>query len=158
MILRETIGKLPKQKGGYYFLKIEGKIVEQFSRGKATRLICNINEVVSIRCGLNHFGDGNFFIIISSKNFKLLGLQLGAKVSFDLKEDPNPLGVDIPEVLDALLIQDEELKKQFNNYTDGKKRSLIYTINRVKNIDLQIEKALNFFEEERLKSLRKKRN
>ena len=66
-------------------------------------------------------------------------------------EDPNPLGVEMPEVLDALLSQDEEAKQTFETMTDGKKRSLVYTILKVKDIDEQVHTALQFLQEVRIK-------
>ena len=67
-------------------------------------------------------------------------------------EDPNPLGVAIPEVLEALLSQDEEAKQTLEAMSDGKKRSLIYTILKVKDIDEQVHIALQFLQEVRIKS------
>ena len=65
-------------------------------------------------------------------------------MSFEIYEDPNPLGVEVPEVLDVLLVQDDQLKAIYDKLTDGKKRSLIYSINKVKNVDLQVEKITTF--------------
>ena len=75
---------------------------------------------------------------------KKLKKVLGDEVSFEIYEDPNPLGVEVPEVLDVLLVQDDQLKAIYDKLTDGKKRSLIYSINKVKNVDLQVEKITTF--------------
>ena len=100
-------------------------------------------------------GDGNFFIILSKKNLKALGKELNAEVSFQIFEDPNPLGVKVPEVLQVLLDQAPDTKALYDELTDGKKRSLIYTIKPIKNLDLQVKKVLETLEEERLKRVRK---
>jgi len=153
----QHIGQLEARKGGYYFLRIEADIVEQFERKRATRLICTLNNELSYACGLNHLGDGNFFIILATKHMDTLGLQLGDPIQFEIHEDPNPLGVEVPEVLEVLLAQDEEAQAIYEAITDGKKRNLIHTMNRVKNIDLKIEKALRILEDERQKLEKKKR-
>jgi uncharacterized protein YdeI (YjbR/CyaY-like superfamily) len=70
---------------------------------------------------------------------KEIGKKMGNKVHFEIKEDPNPLGVDMPEVLEAVLEQDEELKSIFENLSLGKQRSVIFSIQKIKNIDKQIE-------------------
>ena len=145
---QQNIGQLEKRKGGYYYLVISSGIVDQFEKKRSTRLKCNIDGKIEYSCGLNHLGDGNFFIILSTKNLKKLGKTLGDQVDFEIYEDPNPLGVEIPEVLEVLLEQDEFAKEVFDKITDGKKRSLIYSINRIKNIDLQVEKSLAFLEAE----------
>ncbi|MEM9917913.1 MAG: DUF1905 domain-containing protein [Bacteroidota bacterium] len=140
----QAIRQLEKRRGGYFYFQIDADIVHQFERKKATRLICTLPEGLSFRCGLNHLGDGNFFIILATKLVKALKKDLGDVVAFEISEDPNPLGVDIPEVLEVLLDQDENAKELFNQLTDGKKRGLIHTINRIKNIDKKVNTVLEF--------------
>jgi Domain of unknown function (DUF1905)/Bacteriocin-protection, YdeI or OmpD-Associated len=135
----QVIDQLEKRKGGYFFLTIPAEVVNQFENKRLTRLVCTINGHFSFQCGLNHLGDGNFFIIIGSQKMKEIGKKLGDKVSFEIKDDPNPLGVDMPEVLEAMLEQDEELKSVFDNLSLGKKRSVIFAIQKIKSIDKQIE-------------------
>ncbi|MEM9299939.1 MAG: YdeI/OmpD-associated family protein [Bacteroidota bacterium] len=147
----QTIKQLEKRKGGYFYLKIDSDIINQYDKKRHTRLVCTIDSKVSFSCGLNHIGDGNYFIIVASKHLKKLGKEVGAKVSFEIMEDPNPLGVEMPEVLDALLSQDEEAKQTFETMTDGKKRSLVYTILKVKDIDEQVHTALQCLQEVRIK-------
>lgn len=91
-------------------------------------------------------GDGDFFIILAKRNLLKLGLQIGDNLTYKIEEDPNPLGVDIPEVLSVLLEQDENAKLVFDGLSDGKKRNLIFSINRIKSIDKQVEKSLAFLE------------
>jgi hypothetical protein len=135
----QVIDQLEKRKGGYFYLTIPAEVVNQFDNKRHTRLICTINEHFSFQCGLNHLGDGNFFVIIGSQKMKEIGKKLGDKVRFEIKEDPNPLGVDIPEVLEAVLEQDDELKDIFENLSLGKQRSVIFAIQKLKSIDKQIE-------------------
>lgn len=135
----QVIDQLEKRKGGYFYLTIPAEVVNQFENKRHTRLICTINEHFSFQCGLNHLGDGNFFIIVGSQKMKEIGKKLGDKVRFEIKEDPNPLGVDIPEVLEAVLEQDDELKDIFENLSLGKQRSVIFAIQKIKSIDKQIE-------------------
>lgn len=143
--LTQPVHQLEKRKGGYYYLEISSEIVNQFPKQKATRLICKIEDKLSFGCGLNHLGDGNFFIILSTKNFKQLKKNLNDTVIFSIEEDPNPLGVEIPEVLEAMLEQNDEFKEQFAEMTDGKKRSLVYLLSKIKDIDKQIEAINKFF-------------
>lgn len=71
-----------------------------------------------------------------------VGKELGDKIQFHLREDPNPLGVDMPEVLTVLLEQDEALKARFDKLTLGKKRSIIHQMNKIKDIDKQVKKSI----------------
>lgn len=140
--LELIIEQLDKSKGGYFYLRIDAAIVNQLSQKKATRLICTLDHEVTYNCGLNHLGDGDFFIILSTKRLKALHKGVGSKVACELEEDPSELGVDVPDVLDALLAQDDELRIRYEQLTDGKKRGLIYAINKLKDIDKQVRIAV----------------
>jgi hypothetical protein len=65
---KQVIDQLEKRKGGYFFLKIDAEIVNQFQEKRHTRFICTLDSKLPFQCGLNHLGDGNFFIILSNKN------------------------------------------------------------------------------------------
>ena len=144
----QPLGQLEKRKGGYYYLTITADIVEKYEKKRATRLKCTIEKRVSFSCGLNHLGDGNFFIIVATRHLKTLGKEAGELVTFEIFEDPNPLGVEVPEVLQVLIDQDPEAKEIYDGLTDGKKRSLIYSIKGIKDIDKQVQKILAFLHEQ----------
>ncbi len=141
---KQTIKQLEKRKGGYYYLKLDAEIINQFSKKRATRIICTIDDNVSYRCGLNHLGDGNFYVIVAGKYLEKLNKELGEEVDYRIDEDPDQLGVDMPEVLTVFLAQDSESKAIFDKLTDGKKRSLIYSFVKLKDIDKQV-KIINDF-------------
>ena len=147
----QTIKQLEKRKGGYYYLKLDSEIINQFTRKRATRMICTIDKKVSYRCGLNHLGDGNFYIIVAGKYLDHLKKSLDDKVDYKIEEDPDQLGVEMPEVLSVLLEQDADAKTIFEKLTDGKKRSLIYSFVKIKNIDRQVKIITEFLEKERIK-------
>jgi hypothetical protein len=106
----QPIGQLEKIKGGYYYLKIEAEIINQFEKKRHTRMICHLDKKISFRCGLNHLGDGNFFIIVSGKNLEQLNKKQGDTIHFNIEEDPDQLGVEVPEVLTVFLEQDKAMK------------------------------------------------
>jgi Domain of unknown function (DUF1905) len=151
----QAIGQLEKMKGGYFYLTIDAGIVNQFERKRHTRLVCHLDEKISYQCGLNHLGDGNFFIIIAGKYLEQLNKKAGSYVHFKIQEDPNPLGVDVPEMLTVLLTQDEDLKKIYDQITDGKKRALIFSILKIKDIDKQVQVAIDFLRKEQGKLIKK---
>jgi hypothetical protein len=143
----QTIGQLEKRKGGYFFLKIDADIVNQFQNKRYTRFLCTLEDRLTFQCGLNHLGDGNFFIILSGSNLAIVQKKLGDKIHFELNEDPNPLGVHMPEVLETVIEQDEHLKTIFESLTPGKKRNIIHQISRIKDIDKQIQKSIKLIQE-----------
>jgi hypothetical protein len=144
---QQVIGQLEKRKGGYFFLKIEAEIVNQFENKRYTRFLCTLEKRLTFQCGLNHLGDGNFFIILSNKNLNTVNKGLGDEVNFELNEDPNPLGVEMPEVLEAILAQDEHIKTIFESLTLGKKRNVIHQLNRIRDIDKQVQKAIKLIQD-----------
>ncbi|MEM9671340.1 MAG: YdeI/OmpD-associated family protein, partial [Bacteroidota bacterium] len=74
--------------------------------------------------------------------------KLGDTLHFTLHQDPNPLGVAMPEVLEALLEQDDTLKAIFEKLSLGKKRHVIHSINKIKDIDKQINAAIRVIHEQ----------
>jgi hypothetical protein len=151
----QAIGQLEKIKGGYYYLTIAADIINQFERKRHTRLVCHLDEKISYQCGLNHLGDGNFFIIIAGKYLEQLGKKVGSFVHFKIEEDPNPLGVDVPEVLTVLLTQDESLNVIYDKITDGKKRALVFSILKIKDIDKQVQSITDFLAKEKQQLIKK---
>ena len=151
----QAIGQLEKIKGGYFYLTIEADIINQFERKRHTRLVCHLDNKITYQCGLNHLGDGNFFIIIAGKYLEQLGKKLGSFVHFKIEQDPNPLGVDVPEVLNVLLAQDGNLNEIHDKITDGKKRALIFSILKIKDIDKQIQGIMAFLAKEKQQLIKK---
>jgi hypothetical protein len=151
----QVLGQLDKMRGGYFYLRIEADIINQFERKRHTRLICHLDDKISFSCGLNHLGDGNFFLIIAGKFLDQLGKKPGNTVDYRIEEDPNPLGVEVPEVLSTLLMQDEDLQAIYEKISDGKKRALIFSILKIKDIDKQVEKSIDFLTQEKLQLLQK---
>lgn len=143
----QVICQLEKRKGGYFYITISAEVVNQFKNRRLTRFLCTIDKKLTFQCGLNHLGDGNFFIILGIKNLKAIDKQFGDNIFFELIEDPNPLGVDIPEVLEAILEQDENKKLIFESLTLGKKRNVIHQINKIKDIDKQVQKTIKLIDE-----------
>ncbi|MCF2443937.1 YdeI/OmpD-associated family protein [Dyadobacter sp. CY345] len=138
----QVIGQLEKRKGGYFYLIVPADAVDKLKNKRLTRLLCTVDKKLTFQCGLNHLGDGNFFVILSSKNVKALNKVAGDTVYFELTEDPDPLGVPMPEVLAALIEQDEVLKSSFEKMSLGKKRSIIHAITRIKDVDKQVSNAV----------------
>ncbi|MDX2284999.1 MAG: YdeI/OmpD-associated family protein [Bacteroidia bacterium] len=137
----QPIGQLGRQRGGYCYLRLDAQTVQQFPRQRHTRLICRLEGQIEFRCGLNHLGDGHFFIILSARHLASLGKAPGDRIRFVLTADPDPLGVEMPEVLEALLSQDEALQAAFGQLSLGKQRNVIHQLIRIRNPDLQIARA-----------------
>ena len=84
--------------------------------------------------------------MVNKKVRKQLGLEEGDEVTLALKKDESEYGIPMPESLQIMLDQDENGSKYFHELTTGKQRSLIYIVNKVKNIDKQIVKSMAILE------------
>lgn len=83
------------------------------------------------------------FVISFGKRYqKELGVSKGDFFMLQLLEDTTKYGVEMPEELSAVLESDPYAQEKFELLTDGKKRSLIYHIIRIKNSQTRIDKAL----------------
>ena len=138
-------------RGGYRCVIFEKSVVDSFPQGRKTRVILHIDDVLELQCGLQGYGDGRYFSMIGKSRLNGYTLEQGQAISVIVYEDPNPLGVEIPEVLEVLLEQDDIAKRVWTKLTDGRKRTLCHTLHRIKNIDKQVDKSLGFLEEEREK-------
>ncbi|MGA0063481.1 MAG: YdeI/OmpD-associated family protein [Flavobacteriaceae bacterium] len=144
----QPLRKLQHNRGGFYYLEVDAETVAQLPEKHKTRIICTLEQTLKLRCGLNHLGDGNFYVLLAQRHIKNLNKNLHDLVAFNLEVDPDPLGVDIPEVLTELLHQDSEARNTFNLLAHSRKRTLIHRVNRIKNIDIQVRQILDFLEEE----------
>ncbi|GAA4274879.1 YdeI/OmpD-associated family protein [Aquimarina gracilis] len=85
---------------------------------------------------------GRYHITFNKVNQKKLGIFPNDYFKVELSEDTSKYGVEMPEEFEAVLLSDLEAFKIFENLTDGKKRSLIYYILKIKNSQTRIDKAL----------------
>ncbi|MEL6560960.1 MAG: YdeI/OmpD-associated family protein [Bacteroidota bacterium] len=148
----QQIRQLEKRKGGYFYLEIPADVVNALDHKKSTRVICHLNGEVSYRCGFNHLGDGNYYLIVATKILKQLAITPDESADYEIYLDPDQLGVEVPEVLTVFLEQDEEAKNTYDSLTNGKKRSLIYSIAKMKDIDKQVSTIISFLDSVRLKT------
>lgn len=121
---------------------VPAHVTHTLPHGNKTRLLCTIDRRFTFQCGLNPVGDGNYYIILNSRNLKKMGLLVGQTIHFGICPDPDPLGAPIPEALAELLAQDEATNHAFQQLTPGRKRTIIHSVGRYRNIDKLISTAL----------------
>lgn len=85
---------------------------------------------------------GNFTMSFGKRYQKQLGVFVNDYFQLQLFEDSSKYGVEMPEEFQAVLESDPEAMSLFENFTPGKKRSLIYYVLNFKNSQTRIEKAL----------------
>lgn len=124
-----------------YYLPIPKEIGDQFVEGENRRVLCSINGNDPMHSALMH-KDGHYSIYVKKEMQKKLGIEEGDQVEVSLEKDTSEFGVPMPESFEVLLAQDDEGRKYFQSLTMGKQRSLIYIVQKVKNVDSQLAKGL----------------
>ena len=125
---------------GHHF-PIPEDIAKTFIEGQNRRVICHIGNQYKMQCALMPYSDG-YFILINKDLVKRLGLSMQVDISLTLAKDRSEYGHEMPESFQMLLDQDDAGRAYFDRLTPGKKRSLIYIVRKVKNVDSQLNKGL----------------
>lgn len=147
---------LDPMRGGYRCVMYDKAMIDTFPKKSKTRIILDIDDGnIQIQAGIQSFGGGKYFSMIGKTKLGGHTYEQGQAISVTVYLDPNPLGVEIPEVVEALLEQDQLIKRTWEKLTDGRKRTICHTVYRIKNIDKQVDKCLEFFEEQRAKLVEK---
>lgn len=144
--IEAKIHKLPQQRGGYCYFEIKKQLVEQFEKKSKTRFVCTVDNSYVFSCGLNHLGDGNYFVMLTKDRIKMINKTVGDSIDVQLEEDTSKLGVEIPEVLEILLEQDPRLNAKFLQLTPGKQRSIIFQMNKIKDLNKQVAKTIELID------------
>ncbi len=119
-------------------------IVELFIKQRRKRVLVEItfeDKSVTFHAALQKY-HGNYHITFNKENQKKLGVFPTDYFTVKLTEDTSKYGVEMPEEFEAVLQSDPEAFEIFETLTDGKKRSLIYYILKIKNSQNRIDKAL----------------
>ena len=140
----QKLQSLTSKYGEYYFVTLPVSIVETYEQGAKTRVKCILDELVQMDVALKKGDEDTMRIYVSKKHLKKLKKDARDLVQVEIFPHPHPLGVDFPEILEVLLEQEPGMKARFEKMTDGRKRSLIFHMMRVKNEDLQIDRAMKF--------------
>ena len=124
-----------------YHIPVNEEITKQFSEGSFRRVVCTINDTITLHSALMPIDKGSY-ILINKQVRQKLGIEEGDKVELTLEKDTSEYGRPVPESFLVLLDQDEVGSKYFHELTPGKQRSLIYIIAKVKNLNSQLNKGL----------------
>ena len=109
---------------------------------KRVRVIATFEEKTIEFYGAIQKRNKEYYLIFGKTNQKALGVYPNDYFKVHLFEDTSEYGVDMPEELHAVLMSDLESYTIFKNFTDGKKRSIIYAIKRYRRSETRIEKSI----------------
>lgn len=142
---RSTLVCDPPEKGWHY-ISIDAEFAEKFERkGSTRRVICTLNGVETFPCALMPYR-GTYFVMVNKERRTRLNISPGDKVTVEIVADESEYGMPMPEELREVLNQDPDGEKYFRALRDGAKRSMMYYIGKLKDIDRRIHAALIFVE------------
>jgi bifunctional DNA-binding transcriptional regulator/antitoxin component of YhaV-PrlF toxin-antitoxin module len=136
-----TVLARPDNSSGWHFLWIKPSVADKLGfTGKSRRVVCTLNDKHKFQCALLPSG-GSFYIIVNKKIREKLGISAGSKVKVELIKDESKYGLPMPKEFREVLKQDPEGNKLFHKLTAGKQRSILYWLNKIKDIDKRIHTA-----------------
>ena len=95
---------LDPMRGGYRCVMYDKALIDTFPKKSKTRIILDIDDGnIQIQAGIQSFGGGKYFSMIGKTKLGGHTYEQGQAISVIVYLDPNPLGVEIPEVVEALL-------------------------------------------------------
>jgi hypothetical protein len=141
-----NIQKFESNLWGHHF-SVPTEIAEGFVVGNDKRVVCTIHSLVigipdvEIQCALLKFKE-TWCILLNKKNRDKLRVGIDDEIEVELQKDTSEFGMEMPEELEVLLIQDEDGNDIFQKLTKGKQRTLIHIVGKVKNTNSRLNKAL----------------
>ncbi|WP_109300296.1 YdeI/OmpD-associated family protein [Aquimarina sp. AU474] len=119
-------------------------IAQHYLQLRYKRVITEItfkNKSVRFHAALQKYHNKHH-ITFNKANQKSIGVFPSDYFKVELFEDTSKYGVEMPEEFEAVLQSDPQGFDIFESLTDGKKRSLIYYILKIKNSQTRIDRSL----------------
>lgn len=129
-------------KGGMHFVIVPAEVRAQFGEKGSIRVLATIGTLPEFQCGLLPLITGEGYIIVNKARQKVLDLNPGDGVDVSLRRDDSEFGAPMPEELEAVLEQDEEARANWDKLTAGKKRGVMYAVDRMKGVERRIDTAV----------------
>ena len=125
-----------------YHIKVPLAIANTYDSGNTRRVMVSINGHKPFHAAIMPAGDDVYFININAALRKKHRLEEGSKLVITLEKDESEFGMPFPEEFREVLDQEPEGKEYFDALTPGKKRNLIYVVNKVKSENKRVEKSI----------------
>jgi uncharacterized protein YdeI (YjbR/CyaY-like superfamily) len=140
VITKHTIQKMGT--GYMHYIALDTKTVKRVTAGGNKRVLCNLNNTISIHAAVMKTKEDMYYLMISAANLKKLDAKAGSTVTAEIEIDKSELQFHVPEEFAEVIATDPPAKKIFDNLTDGNKRGLIALVNLLKSSNKKIERAL----------------
>jgi uncharacterized protein YdeI (YjbR/CyaY-like superfamily) len=140
MTTKHTIQKMGA--GYMHYIELDAKTVKRVTAGGNKRVVCKLNNIISVHAAVMKTKEGMYYLMISAANLKKLSAKAGNIVKTEIEIDKSELQFHIPEEFAEVMATDPAAKKIFDSLTAGNKRGLIALVNMLKSSDKKIERSL----------------
>ncbi|MBC8010904.1 MAG: YdeI/OmpD-associated family protein [Burkholderiales bacterium] len=137
----------------YHVLPVPDPVVEKILAGPTRRLLATVNGHACKRALQTHADDGGGFLILGLDTLKEAGLKRGSTAVVELRIDPEPDALDMPEVFALVLEQDDAARARWETFTLGRRRSLLHFVTSAKQEATQIKRSWDLAEKIRTHTL-----
>lgn len=125
---------------------IPREVSDELIKVKSKRYIFTINGGPEFRRSILSKGNREYFLYVSKELTKSQNVKLGDRCALTVREDKSELGMEMPEEFQVALDMFEEAAQHFNKFTPGKKRTLIYMVDKLKRPESRAKKAIQIVE------------
>jgi len=132
--------------GWHCFIPVPDKITKKFIEGKDRRVVCKINDKLTLQAALMPSKEGFHYILLNKQNRTKLKIEKGDSVTVVMTKDKSEYGIATPDFFKEFCEQDPEGSELFHKLTMGVQRSLLYIICKPKAENKQLEKAWIVFD------------
>ncbi len=138
------IGTLAKNNNVLYasHIIVPVEIVLKLKTEKVKRFICTLDKKSKIHAGLIPEGNGNYFIIINKQLRDRHQLSFGDTIPVEISEDTSDYGMELPDEMAEMFVQDPTGDKYFHALPPGKQRNLLYIVNKLKSPEKRLQKVV----------------
>lgn len=132
--------------GWHCFIPVPEKITQKLIIDKDRRVVCRINDQLTLQAALMPSKEGYHYLILNKSNRSKLKVEPGDRVTVVLTKDTSTYGIATPDFFNLFCEEDPEGSKHFHALTAGLQRSLLYLISKPKSENKQLEKAWIIFD------------
>ena len=141
-LFKTKLKKFSSSELWHYHITIPETIAHVFIEGKNSRVLCSLNGLEPFQCAIMKGGGSFYFINLNKEIRKKTQIVEGTELLVKLEKDGSEYGLPFPEEFMEVLLQDPESKEWFDALTAGKKRNLLYIVNKVKSTEIRIRKSI----------------
>lgn len=125
----------------HFYIEIPETIFNEIKKtANEKRIICTLNSNIIFHCAM--IPNKTFhYLMLNQEICKKNNFQFNDCINVEILPDNSKYGMEVCEEFEEILATDDDGNFWFEKLTNGKKRSLLYMINKIKNSQTRIEKT-----------------